>query len=173
LPSTAHVLALAQRANINPSWLLLGEGPELRGTETRLPDVASAVRAAVRAHLVARGTDEALVDEFLGERATRRLGLLDGLFMLHEKLYLDWIQKKANELREKRTDADLRLIDELMGLLERQGETAEQSGSDVTVPAAPVRAAAAAAERLRELRSLSEDADGLQARRRRRSRPRR
>jgi hypothetical protein len=51
-PTTANVIALAEEAEISPTWLLLGEGPELRGA-TKFDDLGGALRGHVARSLAA------------------------------------------------------------------------------------------------------------------------
>jgi transcriptional regulator with XRE-family HTH domain len=46
-PGTAHILALAEKANIQPTWLLLGEGPQQRGASKPIEEIGAALHAHV------------------------------------------------------------------------------------------------------------------------------
>lgn len=68
-PDTVAAVSLARRKNLSLNWLLLGEGPELRGVEGS-GDVWRIVRQTMIAELVSLGIPRDKADRALPDKAT-------------------------------------------------------------------------------------------------------
>lgn len=79
-PTTANVLSLAEQAGISPTWVLLGEGPELCGTTASADDLGAGVRSYVSRSLA---TQLSLRQEFVEAVLPSAEQLLNGLIEQH------------------------------------------------------------------------------------------
>lgn len=153
VPSTAHILAFAERANINPTWLLLGEGPELRGMSYPEAEMATALEQTVRAHLTAKGLEERELEEFLDEWRTE-MPLLGMFLLLCDVRYHDWLKKKVDRVERQRLEKDREVIEYLFDLLNQADQAASQAAraghplAGISVPGEPIRDAARAINRV-------------------------
>lgn len=153
IPSTAHVLAFAQRANVSPTWLLLGEGPELLGMPSPACEIGTALEQTVRAHLTAKGIGEADLVEFLDEWRAE-MPLLGMFLLLCDVKYHDWVKKKLDRVERQRLEKDREVIEYLFDLLNKADQAANESEraghpiAGISVPGEPIRDAARAIGRV-------------------------
>lgn len=154
VPSSAHVLALAERANVSPTWLLLGEGPELRGMPLPATDLAPALEQALQSHLLAKGAGIESISQFIAEGNELGYSLVEMFLLFWDVQYQDWLKKTLARLEREQLVKDKKVIDDLFGLLHQADQAvreADEAGhplNGISVPAVPIRDAAWAIARV-------------------------
>lgn len=116
-PDTATLVQLAREKNLSLHWLLLGEGPEMRGTTVPTESLWDALRQAVVAELVGQGATH----EEAGALVPRG-----------KELFQAAMQEPADKwhqvLKRRREDAEANRRRKLLGLPPRARSIGEALG---------------------------------------------
>jgi Homeodomain-like domain-containing protein len=128
LPSPAHLLVLARRANISPSWLLLGIEPMLcspRRPDAGAPDAAAILHELAGAFLIGKGVRP---EEVAAYRADQGDAVFRPFYFVYAEGFRAWWERGLNRAEKNNRDVEAACLDEFFGLV----RGAVDSGGELT-----------------------------------------